>query len=177
MANAEKQQALLVVDMLNGFLDPEGSLYCGDAARGIVPFVRERIQQFAERGDPVLFVCDHHEEDDPEFDLYEPHCVKGTWEAEILDALPVPDGAPIIPKTTLNPFYKTALDRALNRTGAEIVEVVGVCTNICVLYAAMELKVRGYTVRVPPKGVATFDADAHEAALEQMEKMFGVEIT
>ena len=37
------RRALLVVDMLNGFLDPKGRLYCGDEARKIIPFVRRRI--------------------------------------------------------------------------------------------------------------------------------------
>ncbi len=171
-----KRRALLVVDMLNGFLDPEGSLYCGDAAREMIPYVRRRIRACDRRGDPVVFACDRHRPDDPEFEQWDPHCVEGTWEAQIIPELPVPDESLVVAKATINPFFETRLDEVLAELGTETVEVVGVCTNICVLYAAMELRVRTYEVRVPRKGVATFDAEAHETALAQMSETFGVRV-
>jgi nicotinamidase-related amidase len=172
----KRKRALLVIDMLNGFLEPDGSLYCGDAAREIIPYVRQRIEEYEGQGEPVIFLCDRHAEDDPEFDLYPAHCVRGTPEAEIVDELPVPEDAHVVDKTTLSPFYGTRLDEVLGEIGPDVVEVVGVCTNICILYAAMDLKVREYDVRVPRKGVATFDADAHEYALQQMDEVFGAEV-
>jgi nicotinamidase-related amidase len=170
------RRALLVIDMLNGFLDPRGALYCGPAARRTIPFVARRIRAYARRGDAVLFSCDRHAPRDPEFRLWAAHCVRGTWEAEIAPGIPVPRGARIIPKTTINPFHRTGLGRALARARPEIVEVVGVCTNICVLYAAMELKVRSYRVRVPRRGVATFDRRWHGLALQAMARTFGVKV-
>jgi nicotinamidase/pyrazinamidase len=172
----KKRRALLVVDMLKGFLEPEGSLYCGDSAREIIPYVRRRIREYERRGDPVVFTCDRHAPDDPEFEQWEPHCIEGTWGAEIVDALPVPDESLVVAKTTINPFFETRLDEVLAQLEPDTVEVVGVCTNICVLYAAMELRVRTFEVRVPRKGVATFDAEAHEQALQAMENTFGVDV-
>jgi len=170
------RRALLVIDMLNGFLDPKGSLYCGDDSRAIIPYIRRRTRAYARRGEPVIFACDRHAPDDPEFRLYPAHCVKGTWEAEMIPELPVPEGAHVVAKATLSSFYKTRLEGLLARLAPDEVEVVGVCTNICIYSAVADLVVRGYRVRVPRRGVATFDARAHEFALEQMASVFGAKV-
>ena len=169
------RRALLVVDMLNGFLDPKGRLYCGDEARKIIPFVRRRIGRFRRDGQPVIFLCDSHDEDDPEFRKWPAHCVRGTWEAEIIPELPV-EGATVLRKSTLSSFYRTQLHRRLRSIAPKVVELVGVCTNICVLLAAAELSARDYRVRVLSKGVATFDSKAHRFALEQIKSAFGAEV-
>ncbi len=36
--------ALIVADMLNDFLDPDGSLYVGPSGREIIPFVAGKIE-------------------------------------------------------------------------------------------------------------------------------------
>jgi nicotinamidase-related amidase len=36
----------------------------------------------------VIFVCDSHIPNDPEFKQFGPHCVAGTREAEIVPGLP-----------------------------------------------------------------------------------------
>jgi len=56
------------------------------------------------------------------------------------------------------------------------VRMVGVCTNICVLYTAADARMRGYEVQVDPRGVASFDEEAHSWALKEMEKTLGVTI-
>jgi len=170
------RRTLLVVDMLRGFLEPEGSLYCGEASRDIIPYVARRIRTFTNRGDAVIFVCDRHARDDPEFRLYPSHCVAGSWEADIVGDLPVPESARLVPKTTLDPFYKTDLGRLLEWLGPQEVEVVGVCTNICVLITVIGLAVREVPATVRRRGVATFDSGAHEYALAQMEKVFGARV-
>jgi len=171
-----RRRTLLVIDMLRGFLEPDGALFCGEASRDIIPYVARRIRTFDRRGDAVLFVCDRHDAADPEFRLYPAHCVAGSWEADLVPELPVPDGATVLPKSTLDPFYKTRLDRALGEIRPDEVEVVGVCTNICVLLTVIGLAVRAVPTVVPRKGVATFDSGAHDDALEQMEKVFGAKL-
>lgn len=168
-------RVLLVVDMLNGFLDPKGTLFCGRAGRRIIPFVRRTIQQYRRRRDPVIFVADSHARDDPEFRNWPPHCVRGTWEAQIISELPT-DESTVIHKSTLSSFYGTQLQRRLRALEPRVVEVVGVCTNICVLLVTAELAARSYRVRVLSKGVATFDPKAQRFALEQMKSAFGAEV-
>ena len=175
-ASRTRRRTLLVIDMLRGFLEPDGALYCGEASRAIIPYVARRIRIFERRRDAVLFLCDRHAQADPEFRLYPAHCVKGSWEADLVPELPVPETAHVIPKTTLDVFYKTRLDRVLAQVKPDEVEVVGVCTNICILLAVAGLAVRKMPTVVPRRGVATFDAKAHDYALAQMESVFGATV-
>lgn len=159
---------LLIVDMLNGFLDPDGSLYCGDRARKIIPFVRKRIEHYNETGRSVVFICDSHEPSDKEFDVYGQHCVRGTWEAEVVPELPT-GNASVLHKKTLSAFYNTQLAAKLRGHRPELIELVGVCTDICVLFTAFDLIARGWTVEVPRKGVSSFNRAGHNAALKIMK--------
>jgi nicotinamidase-related amidase len=169
---------LLVIDMLNDFILPDGELYCGPTAEKIVPLVIEKINQFRAEGYPVLFVADNHEKDDKEFAMFPPHCVKGTKGAQVLDGL-WKEGEPIIHKTRYSAFYGTNLDTILRSYQAEeelVVHVVGVCTNICVMYTVEELRNRDLKTLVYKESVASFDTAAHEFALSQMGKVLGAEL-
>jgi len=44
-------KALLVIDMLKDFMNPDGALYCGDDAREIISFVKRQVDEFHEKGD------------------------------------------------------------------------------------------------------------------------------
>lgn len=52
--------ALIVVDMLNDFIDAQGALYCGPDAEAIVPFVHSRVAAFRKAVDKVLYLQDSH---------------------------------------------------------------------------------------------------------------------
>ena len=75
---------LIVVDMLVGFMEEGHNLYCGDEARGIIPKVQDLIDIHQSSGSQVIFVCDSHEKDDLEFEMFPVHCLAGTREAEII---------------------------------------------------------------------------------------------
>jgi len=172
----EGRSVLLVVDMLKGFLPPGASLYCGRNSRKLIPFVREKIEEYIRQGDPVIFLKDSHTPHDREFEMFPPHCVRGTWESEIIPELPVPENAFIVPKRRFSGFYRRALARILREIKPSLVEVVGVCTNICVLFTVSDLRNRDYKVRVYRKGVASFDRGAHQFALQQMKTVLGAQV-
>ena len=79
--------ALPVVDMLVGFLEAGHNLYCGDDARGIIPNVKRLIEEEQARGSKVFFICDTHDPDDLEFQMFPEHCLRGTREAEVIPEL------------------------------------------------------------------------------------------
>ena len=66
-------KSLFIIDMLKDFINKDGALYCGDQSRKIIPFVKEKIEEFHQRGDLVIFVCDSHDEDDLEFKTFPKH--------------------------------------------------------------------------------------------------------
>lgn len=175
-------KALLVIDMLNDFCttegvlarDQEGKVY----AQGIIPFVAQKLKEALEAGWQVFFICDHHDENDIEFNRFPKHCVAGTEGAQVIEELSVPEDKKgqvhYIAKQRYSSFYNTNLAEQLE--GIDEVHVVGVCTNICVLYTVEELCNRDIKTVVYRDGVASFDAEAHRFALAQMESVLGAEI-
>ena len=170
-------RVLLVVDMLVGFLDQEKPLYCGDDARNIIPFVRDKVEELVQAGEPVIFVADSHAPDDAEFKMFPPHCVAGTDETELIEELrPFRDKGTLVEKTRYNALYNTRLLGLLAELKPDVIEIVGVCTNICVLYTVEGLRNRDYSIVVHRDGVASFDKAAHEFAIAQMKDVLGAEI-
>ena len=171
------KRVLMVIDMLNGFLEEGHNLYCGPRGRAIIPFVREKIAEYKRSGHPVVFLCDSHDPDDKEFEVFGRHCVTGSHEAAIIEPLrPLAEGAIVLPKKKYFDFFTPELDQTLRRLAPDVVELVGVCTNICIFFAAEELRKRDYRVRVYERGVASFDEEAHRFALDQLRKVLAVEV-
>lgn len=168
--------ALLVIDMLRDFVAEDGRLYCGAAASALVERVAGEIAEARRLGMPVIYVCDRHRPGDPEFAMFPAHCLEGSPGAEVVPALAPRPGDVVIPKRRFSGFFATDLDLTLRELGVTGVRLVGVCTNICVLYTAADARMRGYRVEVPRDRVASFDGDAHLWALDQMEKVLGVRV-
>ena len=167
------KSALIIVDMLNDFIDETGALYCGPSAREIVPFVRERLAAHRQAGSLVIYLQDAHAPDDREFEKFPRHCVAGTWGSQVIDDLaPEPDD-PVIPKTRYSGFYGTDLDAVLAAAGPDEVEVLGVCTSICVMDTVGGLANRDYRIRVSTAGVADFDDQAHQFSIQRMQRLYG----
>ena len=167
---------LLVIDMLKDFMDSEGVLYCGEDSEKIIPFVKNKIQEFKDDNYPVIFIADSHKENDKEFEMFPKHCIKGSEGAKILEELLIED-ALVVKKSRYSGFFNTKLEELICSYGKNVgVHVVGVCTNICVMYTVEELRNRDIKTYVYKDGVASFDLEAHEFALHQMESVLGAEI-
>ncbi len=167
---------MLISDMLEDFLSEGGALFCGKEARRVIPFVQERINQAHQQGFPVIYLCDAHREDDLEFKMFPKHCLEGTKGAEIIEELKKQDADIIVKKRHYSAFYQTDLEKVLKKHQVEEIEVVGVCTSICVMDTVGELRNRGYKVTVYKEGVADFDEEAHQFALKRMEKIYGAKV-
>ena len=167
--------ALLVVDMLRGFLEPGHNLYCGDEARKIIPNVQRLMEMELGAGSKLFFICDNHDPDDLEFQMFPVHCVKGTQETEVIPELAGYPGE-AVPKRRYSAFFDTDLEKRLAEIMPEKVIICGVCTDICVMHTAADARNRDYAVEVPADCVATFDPKAHESALRHMEKILGVKV-
>ncbi|MCX7702487.1 MAG: cysteine hydrolase [Planctomycetota bacterium] len=171
------KKVLFVVDMLKAFLKEGSALYCGEKSRSIIPFVRKKIEEFNSRDEFVFFICDRHKKNDKEFERFPAHSIEGTEEAELVDELKnSAKNCVYIYKRRYSGFYETVLDEHLKAIKPDLVEVVGVCTNICILYTVEELCNRDIKVRVFREGVASFDEDAHNWALKQMKTVLGAEV-
>ena len=167
---------LLIIDMLKDFINKNGALYCGEEARKIVPFIKKKIDECRASDCKLVYICDSHEKDDKEFNMFKSHCIEGTDGAQILDELKATSQDIVIKKKRYSGFYGTELARLLKEIEPDVVEVLGVCTSICVMDTVGDLRNRDYRVRVYKDGVADFDKDAHEFSLKRMKGIYGAEI-
>jgi nicotinamidase-related amidase len=169
------KRLVIVTDMLNDFMDAQGTLFCGPDSRKIIEPMQERIETARRNGWPVVYVSDAHDEDDEEFNRYPPHAVAGTWGAEVIPELEVRDEDYRVRKQRYDAFFETEMEDILKREQPDEVELMGVCTSICVMFTAEELCSRDIPVKMPRDCVADFDEEAHAFALKHMEKVLGVQ--
>ena len=156
-------RALIVVDMQNDFID--GSLGTKEAV-SIVPKVKKKIEEAQAEGREVIFTRDTHYDDYLETNegkhLPVVHCVEESrgWEiSEELDA----SASTIINKNTFGYTGWAEFD-------FEEVELVGLCTDICVVSNALIIKAiyPEIKVSVDAECCAGVTPEAHEAALATM---------
>ncbi|MBQ3151461.1 MAG: cysteine hydrolase [Clostridia bacterium] len=157
------KRTLIVVDMQNDFI----SMALGTKeAVAIVDNVKAKIKEYKDRGDEIIFTRDTHSENylDTQEGRRLPveHCIKGTKGWEIADGLYV-EGCKIIDKPNFGyPHW--------DKECLEQVEIIGLCTDICVVSNALIIKA------VFPDAVVSVDSaccagvtpQSHEAALTTM---------
>jgi nicotinamidase/pyrazinamidase len=170
-----ERTALLVIDMINDFATPGGALY-SEPVGAIVPAVAREIGRAKAAGDAIIFVCDAHLANDPEFTLFPPHALPGHGR-EIVAGLDTAGAAAIIPKRRYSAFFGTDLDEQLGALGVTTLRLVGTCTNICVFFTAADAASRAYQIEVVKDAVASFDSEAHTDALRELEKTLGAKIS
>lgn len=164
------KKTLIVVDMQNDFID--GSLGTKEAA-AIVENVKKKISEYASAGNEIIFTRDTHQADylstNEGKHLPVEHCIEGTSGWKIADGLEVP-GAIYIDKPSFG-----YLDWA--KYNLEEVELVGLCTDICVVSNALIIKAvyPEIKVSVDSSCCAGVTPESHLAALTTM-KMCQVEI-
>lgn len=171
-----KRKVLLVIDLLNDFILDKGKLSCGKSAQMIVPNIKKEIEKARKENIPVIYICDNHHPDDPEFKVYPPHCISGTYGAEVVKELKPTKKDFIVKKRRYSGFFMTDLGLTIRDLRAEELILTGVCTNICVLYTASDARMRNYEVTILKDCVASFDEESHKFALKEMEKTLGCKI-
>ena len=160
---------LVVVDMQKDFID--GALGTPQA-QSIVSKVRKKIEAYRANGDTIVFTRDTHGPDYLETQegrhLPVPHCIKGTPGWEITDALPV-ENCLVLDKPT---FGSTSLAHYVSKLqDLESIELVGLCTDICVISNAFLLKATlpECPISVDASCCAGVTPESHENALSAMK--------
>ena len=164
--------------MLKGFCLKGHPLSLPDSTKEIEKEIKARIKAYQNNENKYFFICDSHSKNDPEINNpYPPHCMKGTAEVEIIDSLvKYANMENTITKNTLSITYKTKLIEKLEELRPTEIEITGVCTDICVLFAVYELRIRGYNVTVNSKGVLPLKSDNQKFFLNYMSELLSAEI-
>ena len=136
-------------------------------AVAIVPNVKKKIEEYIKNGDEVIFTRDTHHDD--YLDTAEGkklpvvHCIEGSKGWQIADGLYV-EGCEIVDKPNFGwPNW--------NKKSFEEVELIGLCTDICVVSNALVIKAQFPEIKVSVDSscCAGVTPESHEAALTTMK--------
>ncbi|MDD5748497.1 MAG: cysteine hydrolase [Actinomycetota bacterium] len=167
--------ALLIVDMIKDFADPEGKLFVSDAKQ-TVSYIASLISEARKRGITVIYVNDSHDSDDEEFKKWGVHAVEGTWGSKVIDELSPANSDYVLEKKRFSAFFSTKLEELMKKLGVKHIVLVGTVTNICIFVSAVDAIMRGYEVTVPRKGVSALNNEDNEFALDQLSRVFGADV-
>ncbi|MDH0564277.1 bifunctional nicotinamidase/pyrazinamidase [Acinetobacter courvalinii] len=174
MHTHEKHSALIVVDVQNGFT-PGGNLAVTDADQ-IIPLINQLARQFEMvvltqdwHPDQHISFADNHQHKAP-FEtielpygtqvLWPKHCVQGTQDAGFHPALDIPTAQLIIRKgfhpeiDSYSAFMEadrktlTGLNGYLTEHQIDTVYIVGIATDFCVAWTALDAVQMGFTTYV-----------------------------
>jgi nicotinamidase-related amidase len=159
--------AILSVDVVKGFCSV-GPLSSQRVNAIVEPVVALFKAAYARGVRHVILSQDTHLEDAVEFNQYGPHCIRGTEEAETVEAiaeLPFADTFTLFETNSVSSTIGTGLDEWLD-AHSEVTNliVVGDCTDICSYQLAMHLRLRANAfqrredrVILPVNAVDTYD--------------------
>ena len=160
---------LVVVDMQNDFID--GALGSADAV-SIVPAVAKRVEEF---DGEVVYTRDTHFEDYLKTQegkkLPIVHCVKDTFGWQISDKIPQKENARFFDKETFGSLELVKYLGAENeKEKISEIELVGLCTDICVISNAFLIKAALPECEITVNGdlCRGVTPESHENALSAM---------
>jgi nicotinamidase/pyrazinamidase len=185
---------LWAVDTQADFMLPGGKLYVPGAEKLLSNI--QKLADVARQGS--AFLVSHgcfHAPDDPEFQTFPPHCVKGTSGSEFVEAaitdsvIRVPNKTGRLPdelwkhkqvlleKETLDIFESSHAEELVRRfpKDAEFV-IFGVVTEYCVRLAAKGLLERGRKVSIIQDAIETLNPEEGRKTLAELESL-GAKLT
>jgi nicotinamidase-related amidase len=175
--------ALVVVDMQNGFCHPDGSLYAPGSESAIGP-----IADLVDRADdvelPVIYTRDVHPPEQfedahyyDEFERWGEHVLEGSWEAEIVEELPVENADHVVVKHTYDAFYQTELEGWLRAHNIDTLLFCGTLANVCVFHSAGSAGLRDFKPVLVEDALGYIEEQHREYAVDHSAFLFGEAIT
>jgi nicotinamidase-related amidase len=188
------RSALIVVDMQNDFLHPDGGF--GRRAKAnpekkidmpflasTIPNAKKLIQAFRETGRPVVYIAHVLKEDysDAAFPYWRSGAhasrhdflIEGSWGADIVDELAPRSDEPVVIKKGFGGFHHTALDTILRNHGITTCVICGVTTCICVSTTVRGGTELNYRMLIAKDAIAEAQREAHDAELKIFQRCFG----
>lgn len=181
--------ALLIVDVQNDFC-PRGSLAVADGHQ-VVPVLNEYARRFHAAGLPVIATRDWHPAETRHFisggGVWPPHCIKGTYGAQLHPDLTLPEGTALLSKG-MDPAQDSysAFDAVtddgrgiadmLQSLGVRRLLVGGLATDYCVRATVHDAIEGGFAVVVltdAVRGVDLQPGDSERALAEMRQKGAG----
>ncbi len=170
--------ALIVVDMQNDFVHPDGALYVKDGET-IVPRMNLLIKGFLDAGRLVYYTMDWHPKDHSSFaehgGIWPTHCVQGNWGSEFYKDLYVPGDPNIILKAKevsydeYSGFASGELEEKLRDVKAQTLLMCGLATDYCIFHTVMHALKLEFEVNVFGQLIMGVDFNKIEYRLHDLE--------
>ena len=172
-----ERTALLVVDLQNEFVDPNGKIWIPDATRGMGK-VRRLIETCRELGVPVIYTVHTHNPHVNEVGILfrvDPYkrLEEGTWGAEIYPEIAPKPEEKVVRKHRYSAFYQSDLDLVLRCLGKDTTIICGVMTNLCCECTAQDALARDYRVVFGSDLNFTDHAEIHANVLRTIRRKVG----
>jgi len=179
-----KHAALIVVGLQNDFFHKQGNAVKGEdpaailSRQAIVPKIEQLIYRARAQGIPVIFTrmtIDRKTLSEPMRVKGEglKNARKGTWGSEYFRLSPQ-EGDLEVENHRYSAFVGTNLDLILRSLNCKSVLLAGVRTDICVDCTAKEAFMKDYHVAIVGDCCSGSSPEAHEAALQQFDRYFGM---
>ncbi len=178
--NNRPKTALLIIDVLNSFFDPQCGNYYERATNVLDPI--HRLTEIARsKGGFIVNVAERHREGLKDFEhpKLPDHCIDGHMDAEYFPGFEPRIGSReiVITKRRYSSFFGTDLDLTLREQEIQRVMIVGVKTNVCIRATVQDAFAYGYEVVVPREATNSNRPNLEEAAVEDIDRYFGKIIT
>ena len=93
------------------------------------------------------------------------HVPKGSWDAQVIDAIAPGEDEIVLAKTSSSVFISTNIDYVLRNLGVRFLMVAGVLTDQCIDSAVRDACDLGYLVTTATDACATLSQDRHDWSL------------
>lgn len=190
---AQDRCALLVIDMQNDFVSPEGAMarfgFDLSMVQEIAPRLARFIQQARQRGTFLVHtrVINDATQNPPSwYAFWGPPAVtiEGSWGAEFAPGFEPQEGEPVVTKYTYGAFTGTNLDTILRRREVKTLIVTGTGPNICAGDTMHQGFALGYHIVAPRDCLASFTVKGpefnrmvKEVAMYIIERHYGKVVT
>ena len=171
------ETALLVIDMQNAFLDPQGEHYYPQS-RIVVPAVEVLIAAARQGGRLIVHTADRHRIglNDFEQPKLPPHCLDADWNARFFEGFGPAPGRPaeiVMPKRRYSAFFGTDLALVLHEQRVSRVVVAGIKTNVCVRATIQDAFAHGFEPILVREATNSNRPHLEQGSLEDIERYFG----
>jgi nicotinamidase-related amidase len=165
----DTRPALLIIDMINNFDFPHGSILAKKAVQ-IAGHIHSLKKQFNKQKLPVIFINDHYNLWQADLHKIIDLCRNENSQPVFTELLPEENDFFLI-KPKHSAFYGTALNTLLQQLQVNTLILSGIAGNICVLFTANDAYMREYKLLVPRDCIASVDEQDNLYALTMMENV------
>ena len=152
-------KALILVDFEKEWTDKSSDYFVGDISDVVEK--TNKLIDYCRKNDYKIIFTTHIEKDSDEA------FAENSENVEIIDEIKKQDSDVLIKKNKISPFFKTDLDKHLERI--DNIVIAGILTNLCVRSLAQDAYDRDFKITIIKDCCRAFDVETHEFTLKDLK--------